>query len=110
TSRRRVTLDMAIKDPYTTLGIARDADAAAIKKAFRKLAQQYHPDRHKGSKAAEEKFKEINEAYQILTDPKAAAAHSRAQAYEQAHTAGRQRYSAQRPRPGAQQYGNNQNQ
>ncbi|MEZ0276769.1 MAG: DnaJ C-terminal domain-containing protein [Roseimicrobium sp.] len=57
------------KDYYTTLGVARDASEADIKKAFRKLARVHHPDVAKDKKAAEEKFKEINEAYEVLGDP-----------------------------------------
>jgi molecular chaperone DnaJ len=60
---------MAKKDYYEILGLNKGAGEDEIKKAFRKLAVQYHPDKNKGDKAAEEKFKEINEAYQILTDP-----------------------------------------
>jgi curved DNA-binding protein len=57
------------KDYYQVLGVARDASEADIKKAFRKLARQYHPDTAKDKKTAEEKFKEINEAYEVLSDP-----------------------------------------
>ena len=49
-------------DFYAVLGVARDADEADIKKAYRKLAMEHHPDRNNGDKAAEEKFKEITEA------------------------------------------------
>ena len=56
------------KDLYEILGISRSADQEEIKKAYRKLAIQYHPDRNQGDKAAEEKFKEIAEAYAILSD------------------------------------------
>ena len=56
-------------DPYQVLGVSRDASQDEIKKAYRKLALQYHPDRNNGSKEAEEKMKEINEAYAMLTDP-----------------------------------------
>ncbi len=56
-------------DYYATLGVARDASADDIKKAFRKLARQYHPDVAKDKKSAEEKFKEINEANEVLSDP-----------------------------------------
>jgi curved DNA-binding protein len=54
------------KDYYTVLGVPRTASETEIKKAFRKLARQYHPDTAKDKKAAEEKFKEINEAYEVL--------------------------------------------
>src|SRR3981081_823047 len=57
------------KDYYKSLGVARDASKAAIKKAFRKLAREFHQDVAKNKKAAEEKFKEINEAYEVLGDP-----------------------------------------
>jgi len=58
-----------LTDPYTTLGVPRTADAAEIKAAYRKLALQYHPDRNAGSREAEERFKEISEAYATLRDP-----------------------------------------
>lgn len=60
---------MEYKDYYKTLGVDRNADGDAIKKAFRKLARQYHPDVNKGDKKAEERFKEINEANDVLSDP-----------------------------------------
>jgi len=60
---------MATRDYYEVLGVKRDASADDLKKAFRHLARKYHPDLNKGSKEAEEKFKEINEAYQVLSDP-----------------------------------------
>ncbi len=61
---------MANKDLYEVLGLKKGASEEEIKKAFRKLAIKYHPDKNQGDKAAEEKFKEINEAYQVLSDPK----------------------------------------
>ncbi len=60
---------MDYKDYYKTLGVARGASADEIKKAFRKLARKYHPDVNPGDKRAEAKFKEINEAYEVLSDP-----------------------------------------
>ncbi|MCU0499948.1 MAG: DnaJ domain-containing protein [Anaerolineae bacterium] len=59
---------MANKDYYKTLGVGRDADEQTIKKAFRKLAKQYHPDANPNNPSAEAKFKEINEAYDVLGD------------------------------------------
>ena len=59
---------MDYKDYYKTLGVARGASADEIKKAFRKLARKYHPDVNPGDKKSEEKFKEINEAYEVLSD------------------------------------------
>ena len=60
---------MEYRDYYATLGVPRRASQADIKKAFRKLARQYHPDANKGNAAAEERFKEINEANEVLSDP-----------------------------------------
>jgi curved DNA-binding protein len=57
------------KDYYKTLGVGKSADEAEIKKAYRKLAKEHHPDRNKGKAASETKFKEINEAYEVLSDP-----------------------------------------
>ena len=54
---------------YETLGVAKDSSTQDIKKAYRKLAKKYHPDKNKGDKAAEEKFKKISEAYAVLSDP-----------------------------------------
>lgn len=56
-------------NPYDVLGVSRSASAEEITKAYRKLAQQYHPDRNGGDKAAEAKFKEVNNAYEVLSDP-----------------------------------------
>src|SRR3954454_24633849 len=57
------------RDYYETLGVSKTANDDEIKKAFRKLARQHHPDVAKDKKAAEEKFKQINEAYEVLGDP-----------------------------------------
>jgi len=64
-------------DFYSTLGIARNASDDDVKKAYRKLAMQYHPDRNNGAAEAEEKFKEITEAYDVLRDPQKRAAYDR---------------------------------
>ncbi len=61
-------MSSAKRDYYEVLGVGRDADEAALKKAYRKLAHQFHPDKNPGDKAAEEKFKEASEAYAVLSD------------------------------------------
>ena len=68
---------MAKQDYYATLGVARGVDADGLKKAYRKLAMQYHPDRNPGDREAEAKFKEINEAYDVLKDDQKRAAYDR---------------------------------
>jgi curved DNA-binding protein len=60
---------MEYKDYYKLLGVEKSATQDQVKNAFRKLAMKYHPDKTKGDKAAEEKFKEVNEAYEVLRDP-----------------------------------------
>src|ERR687885_426311 len=65
------------RDPYEVLGVARDADEAAIKKAFRRLARELHPDVNRHDPDAEEKFKEAAEAYEILSDAERRALYDR---------------------------------
>lgn len=66
-----------MRDYYEILGVARDADGDTIKKAYRKLALQHHPDRNEGSRDSEELFKEATEAYEVLRDPDKRAAYDR---------------------------------
>ena len=66
---------MAKRDYYETLGVKRDASEADLKKAYRRLAMKYHPDKNPDNKEAEAKFKEINEAYEILRDSQKRAAY-----------------------------------
>ena len=62
-------MPVEFKDYYKALGVPREASQEDVRKAFRKLAREYHPDVAKDKKKAEEKFKEINEAYEVLGDP-----------------------------------------
>ncbi len=67
----------AKRDPYEVLGVPRDADLEAIKRAYRQQAMRYHPDRNPGDAAAEERFKELSEAYALLRDPESRARYDR---------------------------------
>jgi len=69
-------------DYYSALGLKRDADDGAIKKAYRKMAMKYHPDKNEGNKESEEKFKQVSEAYEILSDPQKKAFYDRNGFYE----------------------------
>src|SRR5919109_2427422 len=66
---------MAKRDYYEALGLARNATEAEIKKAYRRMAMKYHPDRNPGDKEAEGRFKEVKEAYEVLTDARKRAAY-----------------------------------
>lgn len=80
---------MEYKDYYKILGVERGASAEEIKKAFRKMALKYHPDRNPGKKDAEEKFKDLNEAYEVLQDPQKRARYDQlGQSYSQWQQAG----------------------
>ena len=68
---------MAKQDYYETLGVPREANADQLKKAYRTLAMKYHPDRNPGDAAAEHKFKEVSEAYDVLKDDQKRAAYNR---------------------------------
>ena len=65
------------RDFYEVLGLSKGASDEEIKKAFRKLAKQYHPDLNPGDKEAEQRFKEVNEAYGVLSDPDKKAKYDR---------------------------------
>lgn len=82
---------MAMKDPYSVIGVAKTASADDIKKAYRKLAKELHPDVNPGDKAVEQRFKEVSAAYHLLSDPEQRAKYDRgeinadgSQAYENA--------------------------
>src|SRR2546430_1390197 len=68
---------MAKRDFYEILGVSKSADAEELKRAYRKLAMQHHPDRNPGDKSADQKFKELNEAYDVLKDDQKRAAYDR---------------------------------
>lgn len=90
-------MDLDFKDYYTVLGVAPDADEAAIKQAYRALARQHHPDVNPGDQTAEERFKAINEAYQALGDPERRRTYD---ALRQEHRQSQRRGGAGRPRGG----------
>ncbi len=67
---QKIDVGAVMKDYYEILGVSKNADDEELKKAYRRLAIKYHPDRNQNDKEAEEKFKQINEAYSVLSDPK----------------------------------------
>ncbi len=103
---------MNFQDYYKTLGVDKSATAADIKKAYRKLAIKYHPDKNKGDKAAEEKFKAANEANQVLSDAEKRKKYDELganwQQYEQQGSQGQGGFNRSQQRGGRnqQQYGN----
>jgi curved DNA-binding protein len=100
---------MEYKDYYKSLGVGKNATQDEIKKAFRKLAIQYHPDKNQGNKIAEEKFKEISEANEVLSDPEKRKKYDEVgdnwKHYEQMH---RQRENNRQQRP-AQEHADHEN-
>src|SRR5437762_4003521 len=72
-----VNVGMAKRCFYDVLGVERTADESELKSAFRKLAMKWHPDKNPGDKTSEVRFKEINEAYEVLKDPQKRAAYDR---------------------------------
>ncbi len=94
---------MEFKDYYATLGVAKSASDKEIKQAFRKLARKYHPDVNPGDKSAEARFKELNEANEVLGDPEKRKKYDELGAnwrmYEQAQQSGQgdRRQSLRRP-------------
>ncbi|MDR2464367.1 MAG: molecular chaperone DnaJ [Holosporales bacterium] len=83
------------KDYYNILGLQKTATASEIKKAYHKLAMKYHPDRNKGDKNAEDKFKEINEAYEVLSDPQKKARFDQYGSYDPGQQSGHGGFSDQ---------------
>ncbi len=95
---------MASKDFYKILGIDKKASSEDIKKAYRKLAHQYHPDKNKGDKTAEEKFKDVNEANSVLIDPEKRKLYDQyGENWEQVKQGGAPGGKAGRPRQGRPQ-------
>lgn len=100
---------MDYKDYYSILGVTKSASKEEIKKAYRSLAKKYHPDKNKGDKAAEDKFKDISEAYEVLSDPEKRQQYDQLGAnwkqYQQAGAGGQYRQSQGQPGGGFQGFG-----
>lgn len=90
-----------MRDPYKVLGVPRNADAEAIKQSYRQLARQFHPDLDPGNPKAEERFKEVGAAYQILSDPDQRARFDRGEIGADGQPRGRPRPASGRPRSAA---------
>ncbi|MEI6295273.1 MAG: DnaJ C-terminal domain-containing protein [Actinomycetes bacterium] len=95
--------DLYEKDLYKILGVSKSADATAIKKAYRKLAKDFHPDKTKGDKKLEDRFKEVSEAYEVLSDDKKRAEY---QEMREAFTSGRVPRGGQQTQSGGFSSGN----
>jgi DnaJ-class molecular chaperone len=91
-------------DLYKILGVARDADAESVRKAYRKLAKKYHPDLNPGNKAAEEKFKQISAANEVLGDPEKRARYDAGEIDESGAEKPRPRYRDYAEAPGGARY------
>lgn len=96
---------MANKDYYKILGLSEKASSGEIKKVYRKLAKRYHPDTHPGDKTAEERFKEISEAYEVLNDPKKRAQYDQLRKYRPGSSQGFDFRQAYRDRGFKQPFG-----
>ncbi len=88
---------MEFKDYYAALGVAKTATDKEIKQAFRKLARKHHPDVNPGDKSAEAKFKTINEAHEVLSDPEKRKKYDELGANWRAYRAGGRRRATRRP-------------
>ena len=96
-----------MKNHYETLGVARDADEDTIKKAFRELAKKHHPDRNPNDNEAEEHFKAVNEAYEVLSDPHKREGYDNPDPLQGIFGGGGWAFRQQRPNPNAPMKGQN---
>jgi DnaJ-class molecular chaperone len=95
---------MAARDPYAELGVKKDASADEIRKAYRRLAKQFHPDLNPGKPAAEERFKSISAAYDLLSDPEKRARYDRGEIDESGFERPRYSYRSYAEGPGGGKY------